>query len=301
MKAFLVILIFTVSSCQFISQRGPSSSNSKIDIVFDLDYTLISLVDESYRGKKNVIAVGDELYRVHDWARELVTSLHQNPRYRVSFFSGGPEARNLSVLNQIKLLDGSKKSFAQVAHKLLHRDDLLNIDPPASIVNPSPADRWKKDLRKINKNLDQVIIFEDDARHALNPRQRRSNLWMGMSYLHFDTKKQLLNAQENMELQKFVPPSINEWQLQRNKLALSFGILEEAVDELDSKGGRLPVIVQKKLSNAQLSSNILNAEGKRYFLEGSYGLKKFGPKAARVPLDFQCTDLINSFFRQLAL
>lgn len=294
-------MIFITSSCQNTLWRFPSSEVKKIDIVFDLDYTIISKVEESYRGKKNVIAVGDELYRVHDWTQELMTVLHQNPRYRISFFSGGPEERNLAVLKQIKILDGSKKSLEDVAHKLLHRADLLDIEPPASILNPSPADRWKKDLKKINLDLNQIIMFEDDARHALNKKQRQNILWMGMSYLHFDTSEEVTLAQKLKPTNQFVPPGHGEWMLQRNKLALSYGILQDSVEEFDKGGGVLPHIVQKRLAKTQLTSNVLNEEGVRYFFKGSHQLKRINPKGKNIPLDLKCFDLMGPFFRQLAL
>lgn len=296
MRKLLIIVLFLIASCSTNVERNPSSDSKVIDIVFDLDWTLISKVSEDLKDKPSVIKIGDEFYRVHDWARELITSLVLDPKYRVSFFSGGPSSRNIKVLESIKLLDGSGRSFLDASHKALHREDLLFVDPPASLENPAPAESWKKDLRKVNPDLNRVVMFEDDYRHALNPRQRENILWMGMSYYHIDSKKDLETAAKELRGDSFVPPSVTEWQLQRNKLAMSYGVLEQAVEDLGGSNKNIGKLVQKRLKESGIEENKITNKGKLYFENGRSSLRKVNSRAQRIALEDNCHGLVSLFF-----
>jgi hypothetical protein len=296
MKTLLLIFFLLISSCTTSIDRLPAGATSSIDVVFDLDWTLISKVKEESRGSAEVIIVGEELYRVHDWARELVTALVLDPNYRVSFFSGGPMDRNIKVLESIKIMDGSQRSFLDISHKTFHREDLLFVDAPARLENPAPADSWKKDLRKINNDLNKVVMFEDDSRHALNIKQRENILWMGMSYYHIDSNKELKMAQKSLVGDSFVPPSVDKWKLQRNKLAISFGILEKAVEDKKTSDLTLIELIQKRLRQSGIEENRITKKGRGFFDKGSALLKKINPRAQKVALESNCNGLISVFF-----
>jgi hypothetical protein len=296
MRKLLLIFFFFISSCSTTVVRLPASDPKVIDVVFDLDWTLISKVGEEYSGRTGVIQIGEELYRVHDWARELVTALFLDSKYRVSFFSGGPSVRNLKVLETIKILDGSGRSFLDISHRTLHREDLLLVEPPAEIDNPAPADRWKKDLRKINEDLKKIVMFEDDSRHALNPNQRKNILWMGMSYYHIDSQKELQVIQRRLRGDSFVPTTLDEWQLQRNKLAISFGVLEQAIEDQQNSGKALNELMQERLKQSGLESNDISSIGKKFFEKGKALLKKVNPRAQKVALESDCHGLVSLFF-----
>ncbi|MFT6070306.1 MAG: hypothetical protein ACJAT2_002803 [Bacteriovoracaceae bacterium] len=296
MNKFLLLFFILITSCSSSGLRSPAGKTDVIDIVFDLDWTLISKVDPSLKGRKGIIEIGEELYRVHDWARELVTALVLDPKYRVSFFSGGPSQRNIKVLEAITIVDGSERSFLEVSHKALHREDLLLVDPPADLDNPAPADRWKKDLTKINEDLKKIVMFEDDYRHALNPKQRQNILWMGMSFYHIDSKKELREAQRSLSDDSFVPPSIQKWQLQRNKLAISFGVLEQAMEDKKNSSLSLSELVQKRLKQSGIEENTVTKEGRSFFDRGSSILRRVNPRAQKVALENHCNGLIALFF-----
>lgn len=296
MKQLLILSLILICSCSTSFQRDPASGTGPIDVVFDLDWTLISKVDPKLKGRSSMIEIGEEVYRVHDWARELVTALVLDPKYRVSFFSGGPSERNLQVLEKITILDGSERSFLEVSHSTLHREDLLLVEPPSDLVNPAPADRWKKDLRKINNDLEKIIMFEDDYRHAVDLDQRKNILWMGMSYYHFDTNKELRKAQRTLSGDSFVPPSIEKWQLQRNKLALSFGVLEQAVEDKRNSSKPLSTLVQERLKQSGIENNSVTDKGKGFFEKGRAILKRFNPRAQKVSLESNCHSLVSIFF-----
>ncbi len=295
MRVYLFILLTFLLSCQSNSFRTPSSRGQIIDIVFDLDWTLISKVEEEYRGKKGVIVVGDELYRVHDWAREIVTALHNDPKYRVSFFSGGPELRNNGVLTQIKLLDGSERSFSEIAYKKLHRSDITEVEPSPEIENPRPGDRWKKDLRKINSDTKRVILIDDDYRHALDSNQRQNILWTGKGLFHYENSGDLRQARLEKPSNQFVPSSIEEWSLQRNKLALVYGIIEESNSELDKNPGELSRFIQQRVEDSGIEKNLLESRGRELFYSGTGKLKKLNRGAQRVAVDGRCFDLLSPF------
>ncbi len=296
MKKLLLLFFILISSCTSTGHRSPANNPDAIDIVFDLDWTLISKVDASLKGRKGIIEIGDELYRVHDWARELVTALVLDPKYRVSFFSGGPSSRNIKVLEAITILDGSQRSFLEVSHKALHREDLLLVEPPADLENPAPADRWKKDLKLVNEDLKKIVMFEDDYRHALNPRQRENILWMGMSFYHIDSSKELEEAQRVLTDDSFVPPSIAKWQLQRNKLAISFGVLEQALEDKKNSELGLSELVQERLKESGIESNSVTKKGRNFFDKGSALLRAVNPRAQKVALESNCHGLISLFF-----
>lgn len=297
MRVYLLILLSFLLSCQSNSWRTPSSDEKIIDIVFDLDWTLISKVEENYRGQKGVIVVGDELYRVHDWAREVVTAFHNNPRYRVSFFSGGPAIRNMDVLSQVKLIDGSGKSFSEIAYKKLHRHDITEVEPGPEIENPRPGDRWKKDLRKINPDTKRVILIDDDFRHALDSNQRKNILWTGKGLFHYESSTDLSAGRIEKPFNEFVPSSVQEWSLQRNKLALVYGIIEESSLQLEYEGGDLGDHLQKNVQISGLERNFLKEDGRVFFEIGSSHLKRINPKAQRVAVDGRCFDLFAPFLR----
>tara|TARA_Y100000590_G_scaffold470772_1_gene670009 strand:+ start:59159 stop:60049 length:891 start_codon:yes stop_codon:yes gene_type:complete len=292
-RVYLLILLSFLLSCQSNSWRTPSSDEKIIDIVFDLDWTLISKVEENYRGQKGVIVVGDELYRVHDWAREIVTAFHNNPRYRVSFFSGGPALRNMNVLSQVKLIDGSGKSFSEIAYKKLHRHDITEVEPGPEIENPRPGDRWKKDLRKVNSDTKRVILIDDDFRHALDSNQRKNILWTGKGLFHYESSTDLSAGKIEKPFNEFVPSSVQEWSLQRNKLALVYGIIEESASELDRDSSQLSRLIQQRVEDAGIEKNVLSARGRELFYLGSSKLKKLNRRAQRVAVDQRCFDLLG--------
>jgi hypothetical protein len=166
-----------------------------VDIVFDIDLTIVALVKDGPGGDlladpalpdKGIVDIGyhNERYRVFEGVRELLEKLKKDPRVRVSFFSGGQEARNEALLKKIKLQDGS--SLWDLAQgRVLGR---LSMTPTGL---PSPArirERFKKDLTKINPDLSDVIII-DDIKEFVPSSQRPNLLWIGEDFPFPDRTK----------------------------------------------------------------------------------------------------------------
>lgn len=270
-----------------MKERSPANSGGFIDVVFDLDWTLVSLVEKGGGEGQNSVRVRHEVYRVNDYARELVTYLNSLEGVRVSFYSGGPEERNLPLLKNIKLLDGSGKSFYDVAHKIVSRDEMIEVDV-SHIPNATNADRWRKNLLKIKGSLENLIMVEDDIRHALDDVQKSHTAWLGMSFRHFESFDLLVRDPKD----QFLPGSKSQWVFHRNKLGILSGIIDEVIEsgEKDFHKG-----VMKRLSKVNFQKNRMNAYGKYYLDRGESSLGKYKPSSQRISFDDNCFNLINLF------
>lgn len=172
----------------------PVLAGIPVDVVFDIDLTIVTLVNDGPGGDfladpldpgKNIIpiqfeyegAVHTERYRLFEGVTELIERLRKDPRVRVSFFSGGTEARNEALLRKIHLPDGS--SLWDVASgRVLGRTSMTptGVKPSARV-----RDRVKKDLRKVNQNIEDVIIV-DDIKEFVPESQRGNLLWIGEDF-----------------------------------------------------------------------------------------------------------------------
>jgi hypothetical protein len=117
-----------------------------------------------------------------------------------------------------------------------------------------------------------------------------------MSFYHIDSKKELREAQRSLSDDSFVPPSIQKWQLQRNKLAISFGVLEQAMEDKKNSSLSLSELVQKRLKQSGIEENTVTKEGRSFFDRGSSILRRVNPRAQKVALENHCNGLIALFF-----
>ncbi len=177
-------------------------------IVFDLDWTLVYPLEKapSHPGPLDVMVEG-KWYRVADGAGELLESLSLQPNLQLHFFSGGKKSRNLALLK--KILTPSGKSAFELATKILHYDDLTDFDPKAEKF----SDRWKKDLRKIDSDLDRVLLVDDIENFSI-PGQEKQVLWTGKTYNFYDH----FSSVPKIGREEWDPPNQQEWLRERGKL-----------------------------------------------------------------------------------
>ena len=101
---FFIFVLFFISSCSSY-HRGPASGASdKIDIIFDLDWTIVKQVDSIGSDPLKYIEVSGEFYRIGDGAVELLNYLFSQEQVRVSFFSGGKYDRNSKLLKKLNTI-----------------------------------------------------------------------------------------------------------------------------------------------------------------------------------------------------
>lgn len=177
-------------------------------IVFDLDWTLVYPLEKAplNPGPMDVVVEG-KWYRIADGAGELLESLSLQPNLQLHFFSGGKKSRNLELLKKIQTPSG--KSALELATKTLHFDDLTDVNPKAEKF----SDRWKKDLRKIDSDLDRVLLVDDIENFSL-PGQEKQVLWTGKTYNFYDH----FSSVPKLNREEWDPPNQQEWLREREKL-----------------------------------------------------------------------------------
>lgn len=181
---FVLLLLFIL----------PVSAGIPVDVVFDIDLTIVALVKDGPGGDfladpkdpaKNIIPVNFELegsvhsekYRLFEGVTDLMEKLRKDPRVRVSFFSGGTEQRNEALLRKIFLSDGT--SLWDLAEGRAYGRTSMTptgLQPPARV-----RDRVKKDLHKVNPDISDVIIV-DDIKEFVPESQRAHLLWIGEDF-----------------------------------------------------------------------------------------------------------------------
>jgi hypothetical protein len=171
----LLLLIFLISF----------SALSQVDVVIDIDWTLVSQVDSYDSNNSRVYKSLGDYYRLTDGASEIIEDLIENESVRISFYSGGSEARNLDLLDQIKLSNG--KSLLESSYKVLSRKHLLEVSRGPDLKF---AERYKKDLTLINNDLKSIILI-DDIKNFTPPNQRKNVLWVGKTFVFQDTFSQV--------------------------------------------------------------------------------------------------------------
>jgi hypothetical protein len=158
-----------------------------VHVVFDIDDTF-AFSTGSLPASESVIVVsaGDQEYSIPKaFLRSVETLLKLDEGgmpVKISFYSAGTGERNRALLSAIRLSDG--RSLFDISNKVLNRED--RFDPKAqldSAGNPidkeafQPAEsmfrgQFKKDLRKIDADLERVIFVDDDRSYALAGQEK---------------------------------------------------------------------------------------------------------------------------------
>lgn len=236
MKISWVIYLFFVfgfvcfleTNDQFIS-RHPSSERIERHVVFDLDWTLFSEFDPKiiHPDPERVFIVEGKSYYLSPHAKELVRFLHESG-IQISFFSGGHKERNLGLLRQVEI--EGLGTFEDIAFQTLHREHLTILSTDESLPF---TERYKKDLKKVHKNLDEIIILDDDFRFVVNSDQKKNMFWLGPTYQVLERYDQLpLYANTTTT---YLPATEEAFDLAKNKLLVVKEALREAMFLQDAK------------------------------------------------------------------
>ncbi|WP_290730908.1 NIF family HAD-type phosphatase [Halobacteriovorax sp. JY17] len=220
---FLIFLVLISYGCANSGRAPASRSAEKIDIIFDLDWTLVKQVDTPGISRTNFLEVNGEFYRLGDGAIDLLEYLFARSEVRVSFFSGGKFERNSKLLKKIKTKYGS--AFDN-AHKVLSYDDLLEVSTDVTLAF---SERLKKDVSLVNKDLSRVLLIDDDKRFIVGDSQRKNLLWMGETYKHFEEFSDITNSSD-----VYSPKTETKWLFDRKKLYMIKDILSESLDDSDN-------------------------------------------------------------------
>lgn len=274
-------LIFSLISCTQWG-RMPASLESEKHVVFDIDWTITSEVDQKFSGKR-IIEVEGKKYFIHDGLEDFIENLLSKKDIKISFFSGGSRSRNHSLLEKIVLSDG--RSLKDIAFKILSKEELTIIE--GSKNNEKFSRRYKKDLKKISSDLNNLIMIDDTINFVLDKKQSEHVLFTGNTFQHFETFAQAKTAVGN-----YVPRTLGEWSFARNKLIILNGAIEEAYKEASDNG--LPfkeaVLIQSELLN--LHTGEWNDYSRKMFAEA---YNKSTKKINTVNSNSNCRQLIIPF------
>lgn len=183
-----------------------------MDVVFDLDWTAIYPTSKHMAEiqPENIIRFGEDYFRLADHLIPVLRALHEQPGIRVSFFSGGSEDRNMTVIQEIYRrlnLDGSTYS----PFKTLHSQNLHIASTDSTL---SFAQRFKKNLSPYF-DLDRVILI-DDVKEFSMPGQEKNLLWLSKTYN--DRPEYNLVHLEPSADRGYSAPHFEAWQSERRKI-----------------------------------------------------------------------------------
>lgn len=237
-----------------------------IDIVFDLDWTLIYDAFD-YVGPYVTASKGRN-YRISDFAGEILYALSLIPGARISFFSGNDAVRNEDVLKSINLPDG--RTAYDIAFQILSAEDLtLKKDASGTF-----SQRFMKDLNKVDKNIDlnRTVIVEDIKKFVPH-QQLRNVLWLGKTYNYYNTYSEVPEKSG-----EYIPENYMQWNLERNKLLWVLGILSMGLAESQRNGKNL-VDVLEELQKDNLGNFVDRTDSSqfKYYSLGQSILKRLVP------------------------
>lgn len=214
----VVLILFT-----FIST---SSYARYIDIVFDIDWTLVYPVNDlsEITNTSRLYHVNGEYYRLADGAEEIIDDLIKNKNVRISFFSGGLEKRNIDLLKSI-MLPNSNKSLYEISHKVLSKKDLSVVSDDHNLKF---FQRYKKDLRLVNNDLKNVVLI-DDLKEFTLAGQGKNVMWLEETFEFTEKFKQGYSS-------KFYPANKLLWAKERSKLFWIFDQLDYAIKKSTAEG-----------------------------------------------------------------
>lgn len=177
-------------------------SQAPIDIVFDIDQTIGTKIHEGPYGDfladpknptKGLVDISyleegkkvQEKYRIYEGVEELMEKLRplqDQGKIRISFYSGGGPERNEALLKAIKLKQGTLLDLVGKRH--YGRDTMVatGLDETHRI-----RDRFKKNLKLINPDLNQVVMI-DDIRNFVLDSQLDNVLWVDYDFPYPERK-----------------------------------------------------------------------------------------------------------------
>lgn len=259
MKLLFLTLLLILSACSEFTLRNPAALQKHI--VFDIDWTIVSEIknpDAIQLKNPRVIKVHDHFYYINDGLEEFVEDILRKGDVKVSFYSGGELIRNQELLKKIKLKSG--QSLFEIAYKIKGREDLVSVtDAPAGARF---AERYKKDLKKIADNLEELIMFDDTLDFALDEsiNQNKHVFYIGKAFLYFEKFESVKGASG-----EYIPSSKEEWLLNREKLNILRGAFNDAYTEAQSKGISFSEAMKKREELLNLKDHQWNDYSSQYY------------------------------------
>ena len=260
MKWIPYLIIFFLYSCANVANRLPATTIIDKHIVFDIDWSIVSEIKKPtpYIIKNpRVIKVYETYYFINEGLEEFIEDILSHPEIKVSFYSGGNSIRNNELLSKIKLKNG--RSLSQIAYKVLSREDLVSVEA----VSGAPfAERFKKDLTKISKNLEQLIMFDDNAKFTIEngEDQSRHVFFIGKAFEYFDKFKDAKNLSG-----EYIPKNYDEWLLDRKKLNILHAVFNESYDESVESDISLSEAMKKREELLNLKDHEWNSQISQYY------------------------------------
>jgi hypothetical protein len=230
-----------------------------VDLVWDLDWTLVSPVKQHFIDDKNgqYIQTSEGLFRVVDGVGQILQFFDQTGLFRQSFYTGASKERTDKILASIKLPDG--RSAGELAFKVLGKEDLTPVENPP--LDGRFADRFKKDLNKLsaNQNLKRTILIDDIAKFYFLG-QKENLLWLQETY-------NFLPSYKNEISDKFDPPHKAYWSLERNKLLWVVGVLMRAI-ELSPAGDIRQGVLKAQIKSHENTPNRYSDTALSFYRDG---------------------------------
>lgn len=248
------------------------ASAGPIDVVFDLDHTLITETpsENVVRDGRRVFQFGDHFYRLTDHTVEVLRAVHGNPAYRISFYSGGERERNMAVLSWIYELvnadgRGSRRPFQVLSREDLHRRPGVGDDARFT-------QRYGKDLTRIHPSVDlRRAVLIDDAGAFAEPGQERNMLWLEKTYNDRPVYP------HGMPEGPYEASSRAQWLREKHKLAWAYDLLEEAREASERTGRDFrDELAERATREAELSRELARNVSPRADLRIEAGFQRLG-------------------------
>lgn len=198
--------------------------DNKINIVFDLDYTLVNPIN--YDHPKAIVLSNGDRYMVSPHALNFLESLKKRTDVNLYIFSGGEEARNLELLERIKTSEN--ESLETLIQHVFSLQDLEVVASEGRF-----AERNKKNLSKLGFNLESTVLI-DDVEKFIPADQQKNMLWLGNSYYYFETYQEALLAFNDTSFeQAYLPPSFEHWLADNQRFKLVQSLFDEVFNNYD--------------------------------------------------------------------
>lgn len=260
MKWTLFLFIFILVSCAQLGLRGPAGKTPERHIVFDIDWTIVSEIKNPtpvILKNPRVIDVHGSYYFVNEGLEEFMADILSHPEIRISFYSGGKAVRNQELLSKIKLKNG--KSLLEISYKVLGSDELVLVE---ALPGARFAERFKKDLTKISKDLDQLIMLDDTMNFVVDSSDNQNEhvFFIGKAFEYFENFKDA----EGMS-GEYIPHTYDEWFLNRKKLNVLNAVFKEAYAESVESGISFSEAMKKREVMLNLNDNEWNSYVSSYY------------------------------------
>jgi hypothetical protein len=237
--AFGLLLAGTVGAASARAD-GPAP----IDVVFDVDWTLVSGVDPGTPVGGAVVEFEGQKYRIGDGVAEALNLLRSRPHARISFFSGGKKARNEAILRKIVLDPKRGTTALDVAYRNLAFEDLHDLGGASgSGARVRFAERYRKDLTPFFPDLSRTILVDDVASFAF-AGQEANLLWLGTTYAWFASWADVLAARKAGSVDpRYLPPTREAWLADLARIPVSVLTIDAAISaELAEPGSSEPFV-----------------------------------------------------------